>query len=1434
MSVIRDYIGVRSRPTVVRLSDLSDPGAEWISSCFALTTDVGAHLDSIRKTLKAPSGSGAFLIGGYGSGKSHFLAYLAQSIRSGDFLDTGNTPEVLAVSLLNYRSELSLEGILCKETGIDGSAEDRREAWAELSRRCPQGALLIIDELSEFLRAKPSSAAFNEDVRFLQFLGEWAQTHSFWVLAAMQEQIEHTGELESALYRKIKDRFPLRLLLGTAHLRELVCQGVLERRSGAREAIEDIIRQGREALPQANIDYSAFAELYPIHPLTLDFLEEVRDLFSQARGAVEFVLRQLEGDPVRSIEAFLDRPLGEVLTPERIVDHFADLFEVQADFLPIAQKFLPWYRRHERQLLPTPAMRETGWRILKLLVLVYISPQREGLSVDEATEWLLVRISSISPEANRRVVEKLLGVFVAKGRFVIEREGRYFLDFGDDSAEKLQSLLRRELAELGAAGEEAIWEILTPLLEGEGFGIFDLPANRWQQRCLRWHFHSREFVLFFGNAEVPDAEGAALVIRLPWGNAGAAAGFPTLIPSRRPLSPEFRELAALVRLKERALEPQLESLVDSKIHAARRPLGEFIRRAYADASLEGVPGAGLPAIRLYSSTVLQRWLETWGIWLLRRRYPGFEDFAPVYGPLPKEAYRRFMRAAAANDPDRFEGEEYLKLIREAYLVPMGLMRRKGGSYEVLPKLEKHDLVAIVLSMVKHQPRPKLIYERLAAPIYGLVPDQIHLLLLFLVLQGEIDLLKAGRSYRELFETMPLPIHYDQVVVGRGLSAEELKKLETLSDAFKLRRPTQWTPGAQRTMVSRIAQRLDALVVNLTPLAEKLSRFEEGSALKERVDLFLNRCTSINKGKDLFEGLEHLLYEIGSPSAFMAEARELQEWPLRLDAALGELRRLKHLVAHPALGICRDPELRSRIEALGSPPGLEDFELLEEWMAEARTAYEVYASFYREAHERWLPKIEKDELWSWTPPQLCASSHIGLDEEARAFRERLARAAELRCRGLSDLNYQPQCSCGFDGISAPIADELVELRRIRDRITKSLRLFFSRSEVRERVAEWHRQGVEKSPATLDYIKGRAELPEIADPDLLDRHLSGMELFATVDLGAITSKLEDRSWRAEDLVEAIAGEIRRTRSPRIRLASNSIDEGRKEILRWCLEQSLRVGVRLPRAFSTRELDPFAQEIDSGWIGSPALADLEALGLGAEIEDRIIRMILDGGVEVPTGEIHSPLMRACVDLIRPSQPRDPEGLADLAARLYRRSRRLAAVAGSLWLERLEEVAHLSLGADIPTLQSVLEGAEGKQWLVIDCMGAVLLKALAPTFARGLASWRRDSLHFAMGGKTSTTDAWLSQLAEAGISHPLEKINVLDRLIHESTEEFEALCRLAAAQLENALRKVSINLDETRPLLVFADHGFRLAKDGRRWVHGGASTLERLIPIIEMAPRS
>ncbi|NOY72843.1 MAG: AAA family ATPase, partial [Gammaproteobacteria bacterium] len=218
---VAEFVTVASHPTVVRLDDLLAKRPHWISDSYFVTAETKSYLTSMTAALTQNSGCGIFLIGQYGSGKSHFLAYLTQQIR--DFQLVPTPLKVVTLSMLNYSANHRMEEIVLDVLGLT-AVDDRRDTWQALSLNdeSTSGIVLVIDELSEFLRSKPDRAAFNEDIRFLQFMGEWAMDHRFWIIAAMQEQIEHTGDLEYALYRKIKDRYPIRYLLTPTHVQELI------------------------------------------------------------------------------------------------------------------------------------------------------------------------------------------------------------------------------------------------------------------------------------------------------------------------------------------------------------------------------------------------------------------------------------------------------------------------------------------------------------------------------------------------------------------------------------------------------------------------------------------------------------------------------------------------------------------------------------------------------------------------------------------------------------------------------------------------------------------------------------------------------------------------------------------------------------------------------------------------------------------------------------------------------------------------------------------------------------------------------------------------------------------------------------------------------------------------------------------------------------
>jgi hypothetical protein len=154
-------------------------------------------------------------------------------------------------------------------------------------------------------------------------------------------------------------------------------------------------------------------------------------------------------------------------------------------------------------------------------------------------------------------------------------------------------------------------------------------------------------------------------------------------------------------------------------------------------------------------------------------------------------------------------------------------------------------------------------------------------------------------------------------------------------------------------------------------------------------------------------------------------------------------------------------------------------------------------------------------------------------------------------------------------------------------------------------------------------------------------------------------------------------------------------------------------------------------------------------------------------------------------------------------------------------------------PALSDRLQANLDAQWLLVDCLGLPFVATMKTLLAETFGEWELRAPQFAEVGEPTTTDGCYRAVLAAGVEHAFDKIDVVDALIHGEPVAFVELLALARTKLTTALRELVPRLDPARPLLIFADHGFRLAADGRRYTHGGGSTLERVVPVWRCTPR-
>ncbi|MBF0104185.1 MAG: hypothetical protein HQM16_02550 [Deltaproteobacteria bacterium] len=1442
-TTISQLISVEKQPTVVRLDHLSTGDAGWISQGYYLTEQVQGYLKNLENCLSANKGLGFFLIGHFGSGKSHFLAYLAQQIKTGSLAGFG--VRAYPVSLLNYRADQTLESIIESNLGIAATHKERDLNWQAFESRVSSKNMLILDELSEFLRSKPTPQSFNEDVRYLQYLGERGQNHTLWVIAAMQEKIENTGEIDGDLFRKIRDRYPARFILNPAHVRDLISRRILKKKEPYKKAMDGLIAKLKQNFAEDQISYADIVNFYPLHPETINLLEEIRDRFSQARGIIEFTLSRLAGNPSRGIAPFLDRDLGEFLTPDYIVSHFEDLFEIQPEFMPLSRKVLPCLKKELPALFNNEKQRALAFRLLNLLILAHLSPVRNGITSNNAVLWLLQKTSTVDPSRNKKIIEGMLNQMVDQASYIKKADDRFFLDIEDDSRQNLDRIIEKTAGEIKDRGE-SLFDLLIPLFKSPDFNPFETEQNTWQTRSVTWYFHQRKISVFTGAAPHQDKttnlESVKLKILLPWGNRETLSDdIHYFVPDSLKLTPDILELAALTSITERPLSPDLINRARERLKQKSGVLFKQVRMCFISGD---IISPFCPPQKLFLSKPPQDMTElvnTCAIAVFKKTYPQFESYAPSMGPLPPSVYREFLIYVTEHDLFTGDPPDKIAQIIEGYLVPLKLIKRMGRGYSVMPHLERHELVAKISQTAAQEPSVDRVCQMFFNPVYGLVPEQVNFLLLFLLIHGEIDIIKNGVSYRDACHELPNPSAYDVITPGKGLSPPQIRKLEEICFSLNIRTPQQWNVLAQR----QIGTQLRVLArKQRDDLGRFLSRVQEEDNAEEAQSLTMNIQRLMSywhalEDNDELDGLMQFLYQVDAAHTFLELHQDMILLQAQIEKLIRERARFAHLFSNAIFTNCTDPIIKDGAKDFVTRPTLAEPTELRTWLSEAEKFYLTYTQWYKEAHAKYQDTLKQSPAFGYTPPRVADLKAVGLDgllAEFKAGREKLKLAL---CHGVSSLEFSPLCRCGFDGENTTTLSLMSRLRELADTLEASLCRFFKQKNVYQKIKAWAEAGQHhiQGGNIIDYINGKAPYPDPgADLELFNKHLMGLETCKKIEMLEFLKPLTNRIWKHADFKAEVLKQIQNFPEVfRIETAETSKtgDAAMMGLGSWCLEHAIRHGVPLPDAIShTGHQWDASALMQQGWVGAACLDRLEDLNLGEQAEDTILKWIFEGAIPLAASNIRSGLVKTAGFVLSPPTNIEITDLAAIVHDAYCHHYRFLKLLGKKWLQFLGNLSNNHINTAPSLLFDLLDKERASQWLLIDGFGIALVNALKPEISKLLPDWSLENVRFCqVDGRTSTAAFWDDVVLKKWHKQ-IEKINDIDRLVHER-KDFIEIVMLARAELGLAIKKIIKRFDPTKPLLVFSDHGFRLSPDGKSFIHGGQSVLERTVPVIKLLPR-
>ncbi|MFM7204745.1 MAG: DUF6079 family protein [Myxococcota bacterium] len=786
------------------------------------------------------------------------------------------------------------------------------------------GVVLLIDELSEFLHAR-SGAGLTEDVRFLQYLGEASRERPLHVIAALQEYLEAAEYgLPGELVRKIKDRYPNQLELTTTHIEELLSRRLIRHRPGADGQIEQVYKELRAYLQGFPVPSARFIRAYPVHPATLLLLDRLKALLSRSRGIVDFVHHRLKGNPARGIPGMLAADAHTLLTPDTIFDHFQVRIRENLETHAFEATVFEHYRRNIDTLFLEDEQRELALRLIKVLILLALSPEPRPYSVRTLTHALLVRVSRLDPDANFLIVQETLETLVSRGAWV-ERapalpDGR--LSFDDIYRISLRADLnlvaarrvQAAVASLHDAPDLRIFEALAPHLMVESMPLGRLMAARAQLHAIQWQRTQRDGRVVLGSLtslDVPRLIEAVEELEQSELDWMVFLGLPYEVPAQRqqleevllpalrrmdrpggkallfwlpePLSFQGRDSefwretlarrAVLSREKEEAASSQsrgLIELLEKALESDRARVELLFHQAYYLGHLVSVQGPGESLANLGRPPFAQTLLAVLTP-LLNVRFPDHAACAPL-GRLPtlddvESVVEKLYRVGSYIQ----KGEADPVATRLTSLLrPLKLLKKVGNQLTLAAEVDKPGPARALLEGLDQTPRLlKDVGLSLRKGSYGISSPMFQLLVLGLAYSGALVCFTGDRK-REAGQLSALNFDQVQRIQRSEVAALELSPLTTVPFLPENIIPRgELTFARQEQLWSQLKEARDTLAGRLQQVQQGLMGLQQLAALKwldisgllEDIQRLLPLSQVGGTGTSPREGIEQFLAQV---------------------------------------------------------------------------------------------------------------------------------------------------------------------------------------------------------------------------------------------------------------------------------------------------------------------------------------------------------------------------------------------------------------------------------------------------------------------------------------------------------------------------------------------------------------------------------------------
>lgn len=419
-----------------------------IVSEYIISKRLKEYLIHIAKNLSMPNHKSLQVIGGYGSGKSHMLAWLVSllenhelvsEIKDSDVKDEyeqalNRNFAVVQFELQPGKSSLSdyffqrVRKQLREKHSIEIPKFDTSDApdykdfiqtiVEKVKEKDPKmGFVVIIDEISDFFKQK-SQTQKERDNQFLRILGQVSQAADFLFIGSMQENV-FTSEkyIDNAVsFGRVSERFET-ITISSEDIKSVISKRVLKKTSTQYTDIDSLLGDYKKTFPPVNSKPDEYIEIFPIHPYVIKLFDEMP--YFEKRGVIQFTMER-----VRDI---LDEEFPHFITYDNVYDEINSKHTIRNldEVHPVIEII---DTLHTKIDLVDQRFQEDAKKLVKALAVLklYGNTTNNGATPEELANQLLITSTNVMENTDRIIIilDKIREV--TSGQFIGKSDNDYY------------------------------------------------------------------------------------------------------------------------------------------------------------------------------------------------------------------------------------------------------------------------------------------------------------------------------------------------------------------------------------------------------------------------------------------------------------------------------------------------------------------------------------------------------------------------------------------------------------------------------------------------------------------------------------------------------------------------------------------------------------------------------------------------------------------------------------------------------------------------------------------------------------------------------------------------------------------------------------------------------------------------------------------------